>query len=177
MIEVALAVLVLAVGVVSVYVLFTTGLENVQRATEETQAAMFADNAFNALEAASVQAAEGGATNAWENFWLDFREGVATIKLPAGFAWEGPPILKTSLLAPLTTLVFTNAPSHALTVKNIIDHALRYTCAVDVSGPAADASVTNRADVMLQVWPGEFGPTNSVKPFVFYREFRRPDDL
>ncbi len=174
MIEAALAVLVLAVGVLAAYALFRSGLEHVERARQDTLAALFADQAFQALEAAGLLAAESRSPGGWEGFWNAFQAGETSVTLAAAFVWDPPPQLEIAAEEP-RCIVFTNAPLHTELPVRLTECAVRYRCRVDLRGPEPDW--TNRAALLLEVWPGEWGSTQSVKASAFYREFRRPDFL
>lgn len=172
MIEVAFSVLVLAVGVVSVYLLYSRGLQNTERAMNETSAAMFADEAFNVMRIQSEQLAINGEPNEWETFWCDFAGGATGLPFTVEGAWLDAMDLRAGSLQ---SHVYRNYPFHAPAVSNITDHALRYLLTVDFH--AEQVWRTNRLNATLLVWPGDFGATNVVEPFVFYSEIPNPDNM
>jgi prepilin-type N-terminal cleavage/methylation domain-containing protein len=169
MIEVALAIAVLALGVLALYALLASALDTSTKAKGDTQAAMFADSVFNTLRAQSAIAAEQEITvpGSWTNFWNSFSNGVTT--LPVAFATDwGDGNMAIQNGGPFTES-FTN--NYGIGERmDIVNHSLRYT--IDARLEWAD-----RADVLLRVWDGTFGPTSNKNALVFYSEFRKEGDL
>lgn len=168
MVEVALAMVVLAVGVLAVFILFSTGLDTQTKASSDTQAALFAESVFNTLRAESALASE--ATNGWEDFWGEFAQGDRSVAVAAEGVWAGPGMV-IGAHGVLYTNVYTNYSIRLHIETNIVDHALRYQMNVAPDFP------TNRAEVTLRVWEGVFGPTNGNDTAVFYTEFDDPGNL
>jgi hypothetical protein len=172
MVEAALAIVVLAIGVLAVFVLFSTGLDTKTRATSDTQAALFADGVFNTLRAESAAASE---ENRWESFWEAMAGG--TTNLPVAVGGPDGVWVDSNLVVRAGTLVTNIYMNYSLRLgqnTNIVSHSLRYQ--MDVSFEPADATWTNRANVMLRVWEGVFGSTNE-NGAVFYTEFNNPENL
>ena len=67
LVEVALALLVMAIGVLAVFSLLSAGLDASARAVDDTHAAMFADSVFNSLKSLSLN---WGEVEAKSNKWI-----------------------------------------------------------------------------------------------------------
>ena len=143
LVEVALAIMVIAVGLLSVFGLFPHGMESSRRALDETRAAAFAEQTFNSLRVI----AESGDWDALTTLY--------TIPGPEwwehNYVWVNNPYVLTN--------IYSNAISKT---EKIQEYALRYRL-----------RVTNTASprvlhVRLDIWPGEFGQsgyyTNSGMP-------------
>ena len=89
LIEIALAIAVVGIGVLAAFALLTTGLDSSARASEETQAAFLADSIFNTMRVYSAQEARLGPNN-FGAFWDETAAG--TRKLPVAFQriWKKP---------------------------------------------------------------------------------------
>lgn len=178
--EVALAVAVVTIGVLSLFALISAGLKESAKGVADTQAALFADSVFNGLGATSQSAAEAGVVGTevkWCRFWADFRSGATNISIAAASTWASPltPIYGDDQLR---TVKFVNLPmrSKGAAVKGIVNQAMRYRIAVSSQHPIVLTSTdNNRIQVKLWVWDGEFGGTND--PLPFYSEFDNPGDL
>jgi Tfp pilus assembly protein PilV len=207
LVEIALAILVVAIGVLAIFALLSSGLDNSVRAIDDTHAAMFADNVFNGLRATSVSLAEKqnqlvkpqpvlGSTNCpWETFWDAFGNPATilphtNITVAAGDVWSKvgnvPITIRASANASdIVKVTFTNVSLRGTTL-GIVDHGLRYNLAVASKYPSgapyapsfgAPYLWTNVARVTLKVWPGQFGQTRAEDALVFYSEFANPGDL
>jgi prepilin-type N-terminal cleavage/methylation domain-containing protein len=173
LVELMAALVLLAVGVLSVFFLFGSSLRTRGQAEAETAAALFADGALSGLRAASEQAA---ATNGWDRFWVRFKSGEAALPVPAAEAWVD------SALRIRAGAVFTNRYVNyslrdgADTLR--VDHVLRYR--LDV-GPdwvmAADGTATNAAAVTLRVWSGAEGDLDDSRALMVYTEFENAGAL
>lgn len=160
LIEIAIALLVVAIGVLAVFALFGSGLDSSSRAIADTQAAMFADGVLNALRSKSVGLAQEqnqatGTLRAiagtlrvdgkdsscpWENFWYDFKDpaGTTYVTVAAEQVWPkavgGQPIkIKATPPSSPVAVVFTNMTQRGpiTEFKNeIVNNALRYTLVV-----------------------------------------------
>jgi Tfp pilus assembly protein PilV len=167
MLEVAVALSVLAIGLVALFALLGTGLDSGTRAAAESRAALFARGALAGLRAESDRAAEAGA---WETFWREFAAGTRTMPVPAEDAWAHAAELALRAGA-LATNLYRNESYHGSAATNIVDHVLRYRLDVELTGP--DTGWTNRAAVVLRVWDGEFGSTGAQRAVEFYTEYGR----
>ena len=172
MVEAALAVVVLAIGVLAAFMLFSVGLNARTRAAGDTQAAIFADSVFNTLRAESTLAstdeplggvlgrlrrrrtnlpvAAGGPDGVWANSNIAIRAGI--------LCTTSTPISRSASASIRTSWITRSVLSGG-----------------DAGAP--DGISTNRVAVTLQVWEGIFGPTNSDAGSVLYTEFDNPGDL
>ena len=169
MVEAALAVVVLSIGVLAVFVLFSSGMSTKTKASGDTQAALFAQGVFSTLRAASEEASRQGQVR-WEEFWYDI-EGNTNLLPAAGaeFWANSNMMINANTLTPIVySIPLTNG-------ADMVNHALRYILTVDL-----DLAITNwpdRVPVTLKVWEGAFGQTNDDDAAVFYTEFDNPGDL
>jgi len=192
--EVAIAVAVVVIGVLALFALIGTGLDMSAKAIADTHAGMFANNVFGSLRSVSLEVSETGKPGRWEEFWQDFQSGDTNISVAAPNAFVGntvtihnPPARPVTISGPLSVygndtlypLVYQNIPYHDADTTNIVNIALRYKCKVESLFPLVGGSVlwTNRTMVTLKVWEGEFGSTDEDKALVFYSEFDNPGDL
>lgn len=184
LIEIAMAIVVVAIGVLAVFSLLSAGLDASSRAIADTQGAMFADNVFNALRAESLSSAKDynpfppAVTNGWNDFWLAFTGGSDTnITVAAGPAWVlGPGYVQPIKPGSVETLVFKNKTLRGSTINDVQNYALRYRLTVQpASGGWTPTVWTNTAKVTLEVWAGQYGST--ANPLVFYSEFYNPGGL
>ena len=162
LLEVAIAIAVVVIGILALFALISAGLDASSRAVADTQAAMFADSVFNGIKASSLKASEKGKNAAgdivWRIFWYDFQDGATNITVAADTQWK--PVLTTltdprggtyTANRPLTVygdgtrggrsgygnvyvLKYEAVPTHASTVDGIVNHALRYCLVVDGNG-------------------------------------------
>lgn len=179
LIEIALAIVVVAIGVLAVFSLLSAGLDASNKAIGDTQAAIFADNVFNALRAESLKAASDYdpfvPVNGWNTFWQNFVNGSTNISVVAGLAWT-PANLSVTAVSGGGTLVFLNKSLRGSTITDVQNYALRYELTVQPSlGGWGAALWENTAKVTLKVWNGQYGSTNN--PLVFYSEFYNPGAL
>ena len=182
--EVALAVVVVGVGVLAVFALISSGLDSSARAVAETQSAIFADDVFNGLRSASLSAAEGE-PGEWEAWWVDFKDGAEFIKVAAAQMWDDSSGSENiQVMAGGHTNVFENLPFHSAGVDKIVNHALHYSMDVELNtvevSPVDGAwteTVTNRVLVALKVWEGQFGSGTDAQALLFYSEFNNPAGL
>jgi Tfp pilus assembly protein PilV len=164
LIEIALAILLIALGILAMFSLLGAGLDTSNKASADAQAAIFADSVFNSLRAESQRAAEAELNNAhpesWTNFWISFKDGTTNIPVAFTELWESNMVIRGD---GLQTAVFGNVGTH------IVNHALRYTIAVQPR--------SRSADVLLNIWDGQFGQTGDTNALIFYSEFRKEGDL
>lgn len=143
LVEVTLALMVMAIGILSIMSLFPAGLDQNARSIADTHAAFFAEEVFGGLHARAE-------TN-W--FGLDKDLPIATTN------WD-------ESVNPLTTFITSTVATNKYCPKSkpdYEDHALRYRLVLTTNGLIKSAT--------LFVWPGEFGSTND--PSIFYAEFFR----
>lgn len=198
LVEVAIAVLVIAIGVLAVAALFSGGLSASSKAVADTQTSMFAENVFNGLRARSLLMAEQqtNANPAWNDFWTKFLNGSTSITIsaaPPGWGvWTNVMVISNG--GPYVQ-VFGSIPMHGGGTTGIVDHAFRYRIdawmtnvvaanmvSAKVNGtwidPPWQMLVTNTiVQVLLSVWDGQFGSTNATDALTFYSEFANQGNL
>lgn len=160
--EVALALLVIAIGVLAVFALLSSGLDASAKAASDTQAAIFADNVFNALRAQSLQWAETEtAINKelkeqglpmdqyyWHEHWVDLQNGDISIPSPwlvkdetkwvqpdgkFSGGWETErEWIEVWADDRVATYVCTNFSYRTGNAGTIINHALRYSMNINI---------------------------------------------
>ncbi len=144
LVEVTLALMVMAIGILSIMSLFPAGLDQNARSIADTHAAFFAEEVFGGLQAYA------------ETNW-------------AGLAEAQLPVSASNMWAAVVPVHATNSTGLATniykfpTLPYYEDHALRYRLIVTTNGLLKAAT--------LFVWPGEFGSIND--PSIFYAEFFR----
>ena len=152
LVEVALALMVVAIGILAVLGMFPAGLDQGEWSAAETHAALFAEEVFNGMRALAEEDDFQGFTN-------------MSLPLAATSMWDKLPLVEltvTNTGGTDTVFVVTNVYEY----NDIAQYAVRYS--LMATNIAANSNVTA---VFLRVWPGEFGGTNS--PVVFYTEFYR----
>ena len=187
--EVALSIAVVAVGVMALFALMSSGLESSAAALADTQSAIFADNVFGGLRAISTDQARSGVGN-WEFFWHDFQTGQTNLVVAMPQIWEKvtDPTNPFRMVPPQVlgndvqyTLKYQNIPIHAQTTSEVMNHVLRYQLKVESRrvGLFTDAANwdVNVAEVTLKVWGGEFGSWADEDAIIFYTEIDNPGDL
>lgn len=151
LVEVCLALLVVGLGLVSVFGLFPSGLQSAKNAQDETREALFAEEVINGVRALAEV--------------LDWNElKSTTLKIPcaAYTLWQTPASLDVDLnQSSLKTLKYISK-----TTENL-NWAVRYKVNVEDADYSTDA--VPAYSVRVEVWGGEFGGTNKV----FYTEIFR----
>lgn len=152
LVEVALSLLVVGVGLLSVFSLFPAGLKMNKQAIDETQAALFAEEVLNGVRAQTAILD-----------WNDLRIALPPV---APEMWENP----TELVVGVTfnkpenyyeTLRYIAKGPRSVAGKEYRDYGIRYRLEiVDIDA--------RRKGVTLRVRPGEYGPENP--SYVFYTE-------
>ena len=160
MVEVALAVVVLAIGVLAVFSLFSSGLDLTRKTSADTQSVLFAEGVMASLRTQSAQSS--GSTN-WVSFWQDLADGKTN--LPAPLSNDPKLIIRGDGV--LVTNSFANNPLHDMTATNI-NHVLRSQMLIRLRN---DDGFTNAAAVTLKVWEGKFGTTNDDDALILDTEF------
>jgi len=187
--EVAIAILVMAVGVVAVFSLMATGLDANALAVADTQAALFADSIFRGLRAESVSAAlndhhtfrDDQATDdeRWDAFWGAVEGGSHRLQVCAPEMWSGTTEIfgDDSEQSPdfkIATLRKGVKGNDKTRIESIENHTLRYQLQVEKMG---NKNKGDNRSATLSVWEGKFGPMNVDDALVFYSEFYNPGDL
>jgi len=177
LIEVAIAVLVAAMGVLAVFALLGSALGAGSRAVADTHSGFFAKDVFSGLRAHSEVAAESGSAN-WNDYWDDFGDGLSPMSVSSRYAWQDPNsmVIQSSQSGEVYTQVFRNASFRGSSVTNVEDHILLYRLTVGKHAPTYTPapSWTNRT-VTLEVWEGSGGISGD--PIVYYSEFLDPGDM
>ena len=145
LVEVTLAMMVVAIGFFSVFSMFTAGLDQSQRSINDTKVAFFADEVFNGLLAESERDwAAIGVTNG----------GITTLIIATDNTWNHPETLDVIMDNKIHTNVYRLYDDN-----NIENHSFRYSLGIERKDKCIKAAT-------LCVYPGEFGSTND--PHVFY---------
>lgn len=144
MVEVALALLIVGIAMLTILGMFPMGLEQNYRSISDTHSALFAEEVFNTLQVHS------------ERNWSKIGANIISLSPAAPDNWYDP----ASLSSWMDDFVWTNIYCHPLN-SNIVNHAFRYRMTLTTNDFIKA--------VTLRVWPGQFGITN--KPAVFYSEF------
>lgn len=185
-VEATLAVVVVAAGVLSIFLLFSAGLDLGTPAVQDTTCAMFADSVLNGLRAQSEQAAEEGYAgltghSGWIAFWEDFGDGLRGMPVPAHCRIVGGDtntLIEAGALC--TNLIVYNPLRSTADLSSIYD-AVRYRITVEwetqTTNVVATELLTNRTAVTLKVWPGEAGSTNDTDALILYTQFRYNGNL
>lgn len=146
LVEVTLALMVMAIGILSIMSLFPAGLDQNARSIADTHAAFFAEEVFAGLQAKA------------EANWAELAE--AQLPVAATNMWSN---MLTNRVHFSGTNMVMNKYEYASGSDTYEDHALRYRLVLTTNGLLKKAT--------LFVWPGEFGTTND--PSMFYAEFFR----
>jgi len=141
LIEVALALMVVSVGILSVLSLFPMGLDQNARAITDSHAGLFADEVMSGLRAYA------------ETNWGGLNETVS-FPVAAKGNFQGMPWTEFNGTN-IDVNIYTNLGG------DIVDHAFRFRLALASNGNIKVAT--------LWVWGGEFGATSA--PSIFYEEF------
>lgn len=185
--EVALAIAVVAIGIMSLFALMTSGLESSAEALADTEAAVFADNVFGGLRGISSDLSRQR-EGAWETFFDDFKAGRTNLAVAAHTVWQRTRHPSNPLLTiPISvwgngqtlTNIFRNVPAHGGRETNLVNHVLRYQLLLEPRHGTTFASVTwtNVAEVTLRVWKDEYGNWSTNDALIFYAEIDNPGDL
>jgi competence protein ComGF len=155
LVEIALALLVVAIGVVSIMALFPAGLQANQQGGDETRVALFAADVLNGVRALIEETPRIDVEDALDSGIPSVGSGIlsslSTIR-PSSNSDPEPIIFKSSNLS-----------------ISLEEFALRYNLQVFEDGD-------DRFGVLLQVWPNEYGPKDFAtlkemgEAYVFYTE-------
>jgi len=135
LVEVTLALMVMAIGILSIMSLFPAGLDQNARSIADTHAAFFAEEVFAGLQAKA------------ETNWAKLEE--FNVPVAASNMWSG--------MTNKVHVTGTNMVMNKYAYNTYEDHALRYRLALTTNGLLKAAT--------LFVWPGEFGSTNDPSIF------------
>ena len=146
-VEIALAMLVVGVGLMGIFALFPVGMDANRKAINETQVGHFAEYVLNGFRYEAERASWGDVRNS-----SSFR----ILPLASQYSWSSPPEIEAG--PGVKTAVY-----RVLQNPEIEEMAFRYEFQV--------LPVAGRPDVKafsLNVWPGQFGVLSNA--FVFYTE-------
>ena len=155
LVEIALALLVVAIGIVSIMGLFPAGLQSNQQAIEETRVAMFAEDVLNGVKSVIEE-------TPWADVPDELRTGGVQLVGSGVFnsygvdehnANTGPEDVTVSTGSDATTIRFTSTLSPE-------EYVLRYFLEL--------RELQSRYKITLQVWPNGHGPLSA--GFVFETE-------
>ena len=191
--EVTLAIAVVAVGVMALFALMSGGLDFSAEAVEDTNSATFANNVFHSLQSKSSMEAANDVTG-WDAFWYRFKHRQTNVTVAAPMLWNrvrplpglGLPFRQVPLSihgdGDRYSLKYINQSLHDSGTTNIVNHVIRYVIDVefrdDIVYPSSlPPNMTNVAEVTLKVWADEFGSTNDSDAIIYYTEIDNPGDL
>lgn len=151
LVEIALALLVLSVGLLALFGLFPTGMQMNKRAIDETQAALFAEEVLNGVRAQA-------AIQRWDRIRTAIR-----LPPPAPDVWYDPDSLRIEETGDTweTIRYFKYGTRGLGDGERYLDYGIRYRLEI------IDHS-DRRKIVRLYVRPGEFGPDDPT--YLFYTE-------
>ena len=198
LIEVAIAMAVVVIGILAVFALITTGLDESGKAVAETNSALFADTVFNALGQRNQEAAKLGVlasgTVVWRQFWSQFSVAQTYVTVAAAPTWivSGSVSGGRGVSPTLSPAVwgdgeirinrYASVAQHAGGMGGIINSVFRYQLIVNPKFTGAGTTglglkniANTNVTVQLLMWDGEFGSTND--PQEFDAEFDNPGDL
>ena len=172
MIETVLAVAIVTMGILSIFLLFSSGLDLNTPSIADTRVAIFGDNVLNGLRAESEHAAS---TTGWLEFWEDFETTDISITVAATDIWTNSPVILGD--NELHTNIYTVNPLRTnSTITGLVEQELRYKLKVEFKTNPPDYE-TNNVAVTLKVWPGSEGSTNDTDALILYTWFHDHGDL
>jgi prepilin-type N-terminal cleavage/methylation domain-containing protein len=154
LIEIALSLLVVSVGLLALFGLFPVGLASNKTALDETKAAFFAEEVLNGVRAQASS--------------LPWNAVAANVRLPppSPDVWHDPQNLRVEVTGGgpenFETLVYEKLGTRTIDGRRerYRDFGIRYRLEIEDIDPYRKA-------VRLKVRPGEFGTTNT---YIFYTE-------
>jgi type II secretory pathway pseudopilin PulG len=155
LVEVTLALLVVAIGLVTVFSLFPTGLSQAKKSSDETQAAVFAEEVF-----AGYRGMVESDAVLWERLGTASAPGLGAACAGMWTNWGGGITVKVAAVS--------SAP---LTVRyrdwnGMVQYAFRYDLEFGDAGAGGDVKYGR-----LRVWTGEYGSSDPKDAVDFYTEF------
>lgn len=143
LIEVNLAIMLVALGLLGLFGLFPAGLREGEAGLVETHAAVFADYVLSGVRA------KAGDISSWEE-WCDIAQFRSAVRFNAGLD-------KMSLL---TASPNTIQGPFLFPPDSNPDDGMYIKCVIDVAGDNGDTPGSAIRRVNLWVWSGEFGPSD-----------------
>jgi len=169
LVEVSLAILVVAVGILSAMALFPSGLDATREAVEDTHTALFAEEVLNGYRTMSE------VLQRWDllpdpQYDYDYSSLVG----PGEGIWKNYDKLTVVPDASLRTNVYIRdnniSDQYSDEEKGIVEYAVRYRLKV----APLQGSAGNIKYVRLETWNGQFGNEEYESPTVYYTEIYRP---
>ena len=173
LVEVTLALLVVAIGLTATFALFPEGLRATRAAVDDTEIAMFAEYVFTTLDlTAAKKGGDYGTGTGWSiNDTDDFKSlMLSRYATPSKFQLEADGNVHTFYWIP-DYYGMAAGDYQATELRDFWTSAFTYVLDVKVSiWKYNEYGVT--AYAVLKVWPGEYpaGTTPKGEPRVFYRE-------
>ncbi len=166
LVEVSLALLVMAVGVLGAFALFPHALAESQRASAETQASIFAETVFQTLRAR--------AQSNWNSVNSSFSilgPGTGLLGTPAVWSEPAKATIRAGSIQTYQCNVMVNS-------RTMTEAGLRYRLQIDTAS-------LNTKIVTLTIWPGLYGDTPDpsqygvplVPTYVYVSALHREDHL
>lgn len=152
LVEVALALLVVSVGIMAAFGMFPGGLDAGRASLNETRASMFAEETFNSFR---------GLAQSPDRTWGNFT--AATPAAPGLGLWVNPEQLAARANGDIHRNRYVPAGDSSLGPQ----YALRYRLV------ASDGEGGRVRRLRLWVWPEEFGSTADEDAYYFYTEIYR----
>ena len=151
LVEVTLALMVVAIGILSVMSLFPVGLDQNVRSIADTQMALFADDVFQGLRA-------------WaEDDWEHLDQAIIPPAAKGAWATNAEPFYMADTNNIFTNSYFMPDENTGNPLSHGEKHHIRFKSTLAINTQKTVKAVT------LHVWSGEFGTTNN--PTIFYTEF------
>ncbi len=160
LIELALAALVISMGVLVIFGLSRHGNRSARMAEGEIRATMFADNVFSGLASINNNINRHSVSNEFEIFWDTFSSGNTNLPIAALPMWfspeenPNPGIICNGLTN--TIHYFATAYDPQITT-NILEYSFRYHVKISMQNQSDSTSWPNAAQVQLDVMPGSSG--------------------
>ena len=172
LVEIALATLVLSLGLLTLFGLGRLAMENAARAENETRTALFADNIFSSLRSVSEDLCATGGPSAWAVFWTGFSNGTIPlpIPLPEATAFSNPKNFSDQVWGNgswCTNFFYARPDIHGpSTNAPISEWGVRFALEVELTNDfVAVPGTTNQARVTLHVAPGAYGTISESRTF------------
>ena len=171
LVEIALATLVLSLGLLTLFGLGRLAMENAARAENDTRTALFADNIFSSLRSVSEDLCATGGPSAWAVFWTGFSNGTIPlpIPLPEATAFSNPKNFSDQVLGNgtwHTNFFYARPDIHGPSTNAIPEWGVRFAIEVELTNDfVAVSGITNQAHVTLHVAPGAYGTISESRTF------------
>ncbi len=161
LIEIALSALVIGLGILALFSLARVAVQSSSEAEDEVRTALFAENVFASLRAASAELQRSGDTNAWPRFWSEFSAGETNLLDAAWNMWQQPDDeedLKHRFGIwgdgnQHTNHYLSDAPGRDGSVSGIPEYRVMYRLDVKLTNAVPSlGEIPSRAELNLIVW-------------------------